>query len=143
MVKLKASVQYGDFEGTAAADDGHDQSFHNFLLDKGVLSKDDFVVGVEIWVGENHGGPSNPPTIRALVAPAAGFDAFKGSLTRQEKLRLREVEVELSFEEFFGLFKRFSIVLTKRGLELGGREYEPIESNRNRLSHRPFLRRTG
>jgi hypothetical protein len=129
MPKLKANVQYGDFEGTAAADDGHDQSIHNFLREKGVVSKDDFLVGVEIWVGENHGGPSKPPTIRALIAPAGDFDTFKSNLDRQEELRLREVEIELSFEDFFGLFKRFSIVLTKRGLDLMGREYEAIESN--------------
>ncbi|WP_261335132.1 hypothetical protein [Rhizobium leguminosarum] len=34
---------------------------------------------------------------------------------------------QMSLEEFFNLFKRFSIVLTSRDLGLEGREYEIIE----------------
>lgn len=39
-------------------------------------------------------------------------------------LRFKEIDIELSLEEFFGLFKRFSIVLTSRDMGLEGREYE-------------------
>jgi hypothetical protein len=36
---------------------------------------------------------------------------------------VKRVEVELTLEEFMGLFKRFSVVLTKKGLDLDGRTY--------------------
>jgi hypothetical protein len=36
---------------------------------------------------------------------------------------VKRVEVELTLEAFMGLFKRFSVVLTKKGLDLDGRTY--------------------
>jgi hypothetical protein len=43
---------------------------------------------------------------------------------RLDPIRVRRVDVELTLEEFFSLFKRFNVVLSRRGLSLIDREYQ-------------------
>lgn len=124
METLKASVQYGDFEGTAAADEGSDKSLHQFLEEKGLISGGEFLVGIRAYVGENFGGKAQRPWIRALIANGEGYDNVAAQIDKADPLELTEREIDISIEEFVGLFKRFSVVLTKRGLDLTGRDYE-------------------
>jgi len=53
---FKASVQYGDWKGTAAADNADPRGIHELLREKGLISKTDFLIGVHVYIGEIHGG---------------------------------------------------------------------------------------
>lgn len=124
MGKFRASVQYNDWKGSAAADgaDQHDLTKH--LKEKGLLNAGEFVVGVEAWIGENHGGPSKDPHVTVFVASEDSHDTVKQSLdAAADPLDLRKIELEIGLADFFGLFKRFEIVVTRKGLDLEDREY--------------------
>ncbi|MGO7750510.1 hypothetical protein E0H65_22580 [Rhizobium leguminosarum bv. viciae] len=120
---FKASVQYGDWQGTASADDGHDIEFQSFLKDKGLIGEGAYAVAIRFYNGENF----DKPSVRVVVADGTGHDDVNAQINASGILRFKELEVELSLEEFFNLFKRFSIVLMSRDLGLEGREYEIIE----------------
>lgn len=126
MEKFRASVQYGDWEGTAAADNAH-VSFSSFLRQKGTLKDGELLVGVRVFVGENLDENPQVPWIRAVISNGNGFDNVKSQIENSPELILSERDVALSLNEFFSLFKRFSVVLTSKGLGLDGREYKVIE----------------
>ncbi len=48
--------------------------------------------------------------------------------TTEEPIPVREVKVELTTEQFLGLFKRFNVMLTYRDLQLEGREFDVVET---------------
>ena len=121
-----AGVQYGDWKGTVAADEAH-ESLHQFLRNKGVLGEGSYVVAIRFFSGDNFGGKAGNPWIRFVVADGAGHDDIQSQIAAEGTLKFKEIDIELSLEEFFALFKRFSIVLTSRDLGLEGREYQIIE----------------
>lgn len=121
---LTASVQYNDWKGTAAADSADHASVQSYLKDKGYLGDEAFVVGFRVWFGANHGDVVTTISVRALVADGTGFDNVNAQVTSADVLRLKELNLELPIGEFFGLFKRFNLVLTSRDLGLDGRDYE-------------------
>ena len=124
MGTFRAGVQYNDWIGTAAADNAADLDLTKLLTDRGLAEEGEFVVAAEIWVGENHGGPSQPPRVNVFLATAQGYDNVKQKLKYEEDpLDLRKVGFDLTFEEFFGLFKRFNVVISRRGLALDERTY--------------------
>jgi hypothetical protein len=121
---FRAGVQYDDWRGTAAADNAFDLGISKLLENRGLAKAGEFVVAVEVWVGENHGGPSGPPSVTAFLATANGYDNVKEKLTAEpDPLNLRRVTLALTFEEFFGLFKRFNVVISLKGLELDDRSF--------------------
>ncbi len=124
-MKFKAGVQYGDWEGTAAADNADETSFTKRLLDQGLIGENEFLVGIEIWSGENHAGVASPPTVYAYVVDGDSHANVGSYLSNKSTpAKVKQVEITLSYEEFFGLFKRFNVVLTGRELDLVNREYE-------------------
>lgn len=124
MLTLKAGVQYKDWEGTVAADDADQRSFFHLLKEKKVMRDDEYPVAIDLYIGENHAGKVQQPIISALLMKSKGFDEAKSEIDKGEKLKLRRVDVEISLTEYMALFKRFSIVLTRNGLDLESREYE-------------------
>jgi hypothetical protein len=61
--------------------------------------------------------------VRAYIATGEGYDNIADWIRRTpDPLPLRQIEVELTHEQFVSLFKRFSVLLTRRGLNLSGRE---------------------
>jgi hypothetical protein len=45
----------------------------------------------------------------------------------QGPIKVKQIKVEITQEEFFKYFKRFNVVLVERGLDIIGREYETTE----------------
>lgn len=127
METLKASVQYGDWEGTAAADDLDKGDLKDWLATRGLMDPDsEMVIGVDFFCGENHPGHIERPSIHAIVAQVRGNENLAARLrTTPDPLPLRRVQIELTIEAFVGLFKRFSVVLTSPGLGVTGRTYRP------------------
>lgn len=119
---LRAGVQYNDWIGTVAADDADTDDFNDLLKAKGILSNQEVLVAITFYSAASFAG--GDVTVRALIADGIGFNGVAAQLQSSDKLQLKERDVELSLPEFFRLFKRFEIVLTSKGLDLDGREYQ-------------------
>lgn len=122
---FKASAQYGDWEGTAAADGAEPTSFDDFLESKGITTENDFVLGVRLSVFEYFG-----PTMGTVIVTAYVYEGLNDHDSIKEVLEdmtgpipVREIKVDMTLEEFFQRFKRFSVMLTASDLNLEGREY--------------------
>jgi hypothetical protein len=127
MSKFKASVQYGDWNGTAAADDADQISLSRYLETKGLVDEKEFLVASSIFIGENHGGKLGGVYISAYLftpPPDTTVDVALDAITGP--IPVREVELQITLEEYLGFFKRFKVFHTKRYLNLEGREYESI-----------------
>jgi hypothetical protein len=119
MQTFKASVQYNDWKGTAAADGADSLAVHEYLETKGLIQPGEFLIATSLWVGEGSvfaraylfNGPEDVEGMQKALA------AITGSIP------VREVALELKLDEFLGLFKRFDVMLTWHGLGLEGREY--------------------
>ncbi|KAF1043077.1 MAG: hypothetical protein GAK35_02397 [Herbaspirillum frisingense] len=118
MSRFAASTQYGDWNGDVKSDDADHHGIRDFVRDKGLLTEGEFLVGVTFYCGEN-----DSIFLSGLAIDYSDYDTVKEALAKlPDPVNLREFELPLSRDEFFALFKRFSIVLQPRGLELIGRE---------------------
>jgi hypothetical protein len=119
MDTLKAHAHYRDWEGTAAADAIHDGTVHDYLETKGLIQPNEFVVATELTIVENS------VCVRAfLYEGSEDFDEVRKALMAQPgAVPVRIVSLSLTLEEFVGLFKQLSVMLTRNGLSLEGREY--------------------
>jgi len=124
MAYFEASTQYGDWEGTAAADDKLRSSLREWLADKGLIEPGDFLIAATLHVLE-----INPYVHAFVFQNGQDYESVKNALASIEgPIPVRDVRVELTIEEFLGLFKQFSVVLTWHGLQLEGREYMVAKS---------------
>lgn len=124
---FRAHVQYGDWTGTASADNDDQRDLYQLLKNRKIFDGDkEFLIGASLWIGENHGGVVKTPYVSAIITPLDNtYDNLEAKLKAIEgPIPARRVDVELTLEEFVGLFKRFAVVLTTRGLDLNDREYE-------------------
>ncbi len=124
MTTFGASVQYNDWKGTVAADDANLNDIRKLLTDRGELSSDEFLLGVELWLGEMHGGELERPSVKALIIDAENYEAAERILNESEGMPpVKVIELDLSMEEFLLLFKRFAVSMSWQNLDLTGREY--------------------
>jgi len=128
METFKASVQYGDWHGTAAADniDPVATSIHDYLEKKGLSRENDFLLAIQLYAVERS------VYVRAyLLEDHEDYESAEQTLRsledRGEPIPVREVSLELTLEKFFAMFKRFAVTLTKRDLPLEGRQYSATE----------------
>lgn len=126
---FRASVQYGDWQGTAAADNVDFMAFYKLLLGKRLITETDFLIGIHVWIGENHEGRVQPPYITAyLLEGIDNYESAEAALhAMPDPLDLKRVRINLTLNEFIGLFKRFSIAISPRGLDITGHEILPRE----------------
>lgn len=124
MEYFKASTQYGDWEGTAAAD-AQPSSLQEYLEEKGLIKPDEFLVAASLYVGEH-----NSALVQAFVFQnARNFASVRDAIVAiNGRVPVRRVNIKLTTEEFMLLFKRFRVVLTWHGLQLEGRDYVATES---------------
>lgn len=137
MAYFKASVQYGDWHGTAAADDiaPSSVSVRRYLREKGLIKPNEFLVAAELFAAEtHHNGQLAEPYIRAfLLEGADNYEDVKKRLeelqARDEPIPVRAVDINMSLGEFVGMFKRFAVMLTWQDLPLADREYTVTEED--------------
>ena len=129
MNDFKAHVQYGDWEGTAAADASDQLEIHDYLRNKGLLHDNEFLLAVNLWSGENSHGKIEYVFVRAFIYEGQdSFDKLKPILDQLKgPIPVRQVRLNFTLEEYVGLFKRFDVLLTWHGLNLTGREYDVTE----------------
>ena len=76
----------------------------------------EFIVGIEIWAGENHGVHRDPITVHFLLTPGS-FDSTKESISNTSgAFATRRVTQAMPIAEFMGFFKRFSVTLSPGGM---------------------------
>ncbi|RRN55986.1 hypothetical protein EIM48_10030 [Pseudoxanthomonas sp. SGNA-20] len=125
---FKASVQYNDLTGSAAADRADMSDASVWLKKHGLINDNELLVGYEIYVGQLSTGPTDKVSISTtfLLAQTSAMDSFSSSVKGGGSINLRKVTQDLSPEELFSLFKRFNVTLSSGGL-LEGREYKYTE----------------
>lgn len=121
-MSFRAGVQYGDFGGTAAADRANDHDLADFLRGRGLMHAGEFLLAVELSVGENHGGVVAEPYVRALVAAAKNYEEAV-AVAKSDPVPVRIVDVPVGISEFIGFFKRFAVTLTLSGADLDSKQY--------------------
>lgn len=119
---FNASVQYGDWKGTAAADRADNHDPERRLEKNGTKKPNEFLIGIEIWAGENHGKHKDPISVTFLLASASDHDTVKNQIETGKPLQVRKVREDMNLVDFFGLFKRFSVSISNHGM-LTDREY--------------------
>ena len=122
MPRFSAHVQYDDWKGTAAADDADATAIRKYLRDNGLLNDREFVVGFEVYSGQSHFA------VRAFIIEAGDYDGAVKEITQNQPVETTIRELPLTRDQFFELFKRVSIVLTQKGLNLNGKEYREREA---------------
>lgn len=132
MGTFEASVQYGDWEGTAQADNADKREIHEYLKEKGLMKASEFLLGIDFFMSGEMGDDRklDPPIVRCSFLEQRGpdFESVQATLRSiQDPIPVRVRDVELTLADFFRLFKRFNVVLTWRDLSLGGREYREIQ----------------
>jgi hypothetical protein len=129
MTHFKASVQYGDFKGTAAADNADgEHDLNHFLKGKGLIQDDEFLVAASMWVGESSGGKLGRSYVKAYLYDKADHDTVKAALEATEgPIQVRAVDVEVTPEQFISFFKRLEVFLTRPSLKIDGREFTTVE----------------
>lgn len=100
---FKASAQYNDWKGTAAADDADQDDFSDYLRNIGKLAGHEIVVGISFYSAPNFAH------VNAFIS-----DGGEG---------LRRITVPIGVAEFFEKFKRFSIYISRDG-RFDGEEIE-------------------
>ena len=82
------------------------------------------MVGASLYVGENHDENVEVPYIQLHFYEGPDNDTVAAALAAAPNpVDLRTVRVTLTMNDFLSLFKRFSLTLSVRTLNLEGREY--------------------
>lgn len=115
---FRASVQYDDWKGTVAADDHDNRGLNMYLEENGLINDGEFLIGFTMWSGAVHSATQEKDvTVRVLLTPTGnGKEKLDSIIKSDNPLKVREVEFHLALNKFFGLFKRFEIALSSRGL---------------------------
>lgn len=94
--KFIASVQYGDWKGTSAADSADRNGLRDCLESNGHKKSDEFSLGVSIYVGENHGVHKDPIYVSFLLASPGDHDSVKAMIdSSQGPVNVRKVSVQM------------------------------------------------
>jgi hypothetical protein len=122
--QFRASVQYGDWKGTSAADRSDMNGPHDWLKKQGHMKDGEFLLGVRFFIGGNHAAHKDPVHAEFLLAQLGDHANVKAMIEAAPgPVVVRSVETDMSFVDFFGLFKRFSVAFSDRGM-LDGHEYK-------------------
>ena len=125
MTIFEASVQYKDFDGYVHADRDDNQNAKDYLRKHHNIPENSFVLGIQVYSSVNN-VRENTLTVRFLHSNVGGYDNIQEKMKAEgDALALNEVEIEMPYSEFFGLFKRFSLTLSPNGL-LEGKSYTVV-----------------
>lgn len=124
MTTFIAGTQYGDYQGTIAADNADLSTLLFALRNKLSISEDQNIVGYQFnasYIGRS-------PEIDSIdVELFINNDSnLKDQIKSGAPIQVKKIKGSLSVNEFFSLFKRFEICLSTKG-ELNGATLEVIE----------------
>ena len=117
MQNFRASVQYNDLKGSVAADDSHPNDAHKWLVKKGHIHEDQYVLGIRMWADENHETHSDSVKVTFLISQLRGHSNISELIqASDDPLQLQEIRIDMKITEFFSLFKQFEVTLSINGL---------------------------
>ncbi|EKO3566966.1 hypothetical protein [Vibrio metschnikovii] len=123
METFRASVQYGDMKGSSAADKADLEHAATLLEKSGDISQNEFVVGISMWAGENHGIHTDPVSVKFLVTELNGYASIPEMLeANSDSFEVRVVRKDMNIADFLALFKRLEITLSTGGI-IEGKSY--------------------
>ena len=114
---LVASVNYGDFDGTAAADHHDRRSLEDLAKKYGVDTEKYFVFGLNLHIGETRGDTLAHTFVSLLAVDmqavkAGSVDFIQQYVDEHEGvLPYLRFDIGASLEEVLLSFKRFNVVL--------------------------------
>lgn len=119
---FSASVKYNDFKGTSAADEADVANARKWLEDRGLMKEGDFLLGIEMSVGENHNKHTDPVYVAFNLVQIAEYENVGAMLNSTNgPVPVRRITQQMTVAEFLGMFKRFNVTLSPDRL-LEGRE---------------------
>ncbi|MCD4719238.1 MAG: hypothetical protein K8S13_05170 [Desulfobacula sp.] len=122
--KFNASVQYNDLLGSVAADKADRTGPSKWLADKRLINDDEFIVGISMSIGENHGSHQDPVYVTFLVSDLKGHNNVPEMLESIDgPMKVKKIEVDMNVTDFFALFKRFEVTMSTKGM-IEGKMYE-------------------
>lgn len=130
--RFQAGTQYGDWKGTAAADefgdvtDQFDELFEatgNVDPDKEIMIGFGFYYSEGIFLCSGYFHPLPEENDRGHY-PSLNAKFQKDQI---DPIQVKKVDVELTLEQFFKYFKRFNVVLVNGAMDIIGREYETVD----------------
>lgn len=110
---VKAGTQYGDWRGTASADQHDHVVLADFVREQGWMGAEDVIVAWEIYSGEISRMKSAGQlsvTVHFADASSVG-DARKSG----KKLTVKSISFDMGLVDFFEKFKRFSVAVSQHG----------------------------
>ena len=120
---FKASVQYNDWKGSSAADSADQNGPSDWIRENGHMNDGEFLLGVKMFAGENHGVHKDPVYVEFLIATPGDYENVKAMIEGNAgPIEVRSVRIDMKLSEFFGLFKRFDVTLSRDSM-LEGLEY--------------------
>jgi len=97
-----------------------------WLKDNGDINNNEFVIGISMWVGENHGTHKDPVSVKFLVSELGGYDNIPEMIEASgEPIRVKVIRKDMSISEYLSLFKRLEITLSNSEL-IEGKKYTEI-----------------
>ncbi len=120
---FKASVQYNDLLGSVAADSADKIGPSQWLSEKKLIEEGEFVIGISMFSGENHGAYRDPVYVTFLLTDLKGYENVPEMLDSIDgPIQVRKIEVDMNLTDFFALFKRFDVTLSTKGM-MEGQQY--------------------
>jgi len=111
---FKASVQYGDWKGSSAADSADGGKMSEWLEENGHMEDGEFLLGIKMFAGQNHGAHQDPVFVEFLFVTPGDYDNVKSMIESSKgPIEVRSVKVDMPLAEFFSLFKRLDITLSR------------------------------
>ena len=111
---FRASVQYNDWKGSSAADDADKNDASDWLKENGHIEDGEFLLGIKMFAGENHGTHEDPVYVEFLITTPGDYDNVKAMIEASTgPIEVRSVRVEMALTDFFGFFKRFEVTLSR------------------------------
>ena len=101
--RFLASVQYGDFKGTAAADRADSELLHKWIDERNLRDPDkETLIGISMSVGENHGTHRDPVHVTFYFVTPGYYDGVKKAISESDgPVSVRDVMVQMKLAEFF------------------------------------------
>jgi len=125
--RFKASVQYNDWKGSSAADNADQKGLLEWLKENGQINDNEFLLGVKMFAGENHGVHEDPVYVEFLLATPGNYKNIKSMIEESTgPIEVRKIRTEMNLTDFFGLLKRFEVTLSRDNM-LEGIEYHYSE----------------
>ena len=121
--QFRASTEHNELVGSVAADAAHFTSMEHWLEEQALLRTGEHLVGIRFFVGQLPASGEALVQVSFLVTPdETNLRIRIPGVDEPPTIVVRQIQRELSLNNFFGFFKSLELTLSSRG-EFEGRSY--------------------